>query len=129
MPDRYFEATYQVLFEENPSPMWAFDRDTLAILAINEAAVRQYGYSREEFLTMTVDKIHPSSEISGLIEKCARPGEDCKMEPVHAGIYRHRKKDGTMMDADLICYPIPFNGRHAIFLLVNDVLTRHRRTT
>lgn len=127
MPDTDIEASYQILFEKNPSPMWAFDRETLAVLTVNDAAVRQYGYSRAEFLAMTVADIHPPEEVPGLIEQCALPGKDCKLEPVRAGVYQHRKKDGTAMDADIICYPIPFNGRDAIFVLVRDVRERTRQ--
>ena len=129
MPDPDIETSYQILFEKNPSPMWAFDRETLAILAVNEAAVRQYGYSRAEFLAMTLADIHPTKEVPSLIEKCARPGKDCKMEPVRVGIYQHRKKDGMLMDADIICYPIPFNGRDAIYMLVTDVRKARQQRT
>jgi PAS domain-containing protein len=96
----------------------------LAVFTVNDAAVRQYGYSRAEFLAMTLDDIHPSEKTPGLIEQCALPGNDCKLDPVRAGVYQHRKKDGTLMDADIICYPIPFNGRDAIFVLVTDLRER-----
>ncbi len=130
MSDPDIEASYHILFEKNPSPMWAFDRETLAVLTVNDAAVRGYGYSRAEFLAMTVADIHPSEKVPGLIERCALPGKDCKLEPIRAGIYQHRTKDGTLMDADIICYPIPFNGRDAIFVLVTDARTRaHQRRT
>jgi two-component system, cell cycle sensor histidine kinase and response regulator CckA len=125
--DPDIEASCQILFEKNPSPMWAFDRETLAVLTVNDAAVRQYGFSRAEFLDMTIADIHPPEEVPGLIERCALPGKDCKLEPIRAGIYQHRKKDGTLMDADIICYPIPFNGRDAIFLLVTDARKRTRQ--
>ncbi|HJU04580.1 MAG TPA: PAS domain S-box protein [Nitrospiraceae bacterium] len=123
------EAPYQLLLEKTPSPIIAFDRDTLDILTVNDAAVHQYGYSRQEFLGMTIADIHPSAEVPGMIERCALPGKDCKLDPVRAGVYQHRKKDGTLMDADIVCYPIPFDGRDGIFLLITDVRekTKQRR--
>ncbi|MGH7233191.1 MAG: PAS domain S-box protein [Nitrospiraceae bacterium] len=125
MPDS--EAVYEHLLEKNPSPIVAFDRETLDILTVNDAAVRQYGYSRSEFVTMTIDDIHPSAELSGLIERCTLPGKDCKLDPIRAGVYKHRKKDGTLMEADIICYPMPVNGREAIVMLVIDVHEKARR--
>ena len=121
------EEPFRQLFEKNPAPMLAFDRETLAVLTVNDSAVRQYGYSRGEFVTLTIADIHPSADVPGLIESCALPGKDCKLDPIRAGVYQHRKKDGTLMEADIICYPIPFNGREAIFLLVMNVRRQSRQ--
>ena len=115
------EAMEEHLLEKNPSPIVAFDRETLDILTVNEAAIRQYGYSKSEFLTMTIDDIHPSGEVSGLIERCALPGTDCKMDPIRAGVFKHRRKDGSLMEAEIVCYPMPVNGRDAIVMLIMDV--------
>ena len=61
------EARYRMLFESNPQPMWVFDAESLAFLAINDAAVRHYGYSREEFLSMTMIDLRPVEETPGLL--------------------------------------------------------------
>ena len=68
---RKSEEQYRVLFDRNPQPMWVYDLKTLAFLAVNDAAVRRYGYSRECFLGMTVDAIHPHGR-----RTCA----DCRSE-------------------------------------------------
>src|SRR5262249_51911006 len=56
------EERYRMLFESNPHPMWVYERDTLRFLAVNEAAVRRYGYSRQEFLNMTIEDIRPPED-------------------------------------------------------------------
>jgi len=56
------------LFENNPHPTWVFDRETLRFLAVNAAAVRKYGYSREEFLAMTLKDIRPPEDVPALLE-------------------------------------------------------------
>jgi PAS domain S-box-containing protein len=62
------EEEYRVLFDSNPHPMWVFDVETLAFLAVNDAAVRLYGYSRDEFLGMTIKEIRPLGEVPALLE-------------------------------------------------------------
>ena len=65
------ERSYRLLFESNPSPMWVYDVETLAFLAVNDAAVQTYGYTREEFLAMTIEEIRPPDEPS--TPSCRRP--------------------------------------------------------
>ena len=57
------QEPYRLVFEKNPLPMWVFDTETLAFLAVNDAAIEHYGYSREEFLSMTADRIRPAEEV------------------------------------------------------------------
>jgi PAS domain S-box-containing protein len=66
------EQGYRLLFESNPLPMWVYALDTLEFLAVNDAAVRNYGYSRDEFLSMTIRDIRPPEDIPMLLEKLAR---------------------------------------------------------
>ena len=63
------EERYRLLFERHPNPMWVYDSETLAFLAVNNAAIQQYGYSREEFLAMTIKDIRPSEDIPALIQQ------------------------------------------------------------
>src|SRR4029077_12288347 len=65
---RESEERYRTLFESNPNPMWVYDLETLSFLAVNAAAVRHYGYSQGEFLTMTLKDIRPSEEVPRLME-------------------------------------------------------------
>ena len=82
------EKQYQVLFATYPSPTWVYDAETLAFLAVNDAAVQHYGYSREEFLAMTIRDIRPPEDIPALIES----GTVTSDEPHAAGVWRHLKK-------------------------------------
>src|SRR2546425_2829627 len=87
------EEGYRLLFESNPRPMWIYDRETLAFLAVNDASVHHYGYSREEFLAMTIKDIRPPEDIPSLIEKVllVRPG-------MNSASARHLKKDGALIE-------------------------------
>ena len=71
MSDETFQEQYRLLFESNPHPMWVFDRETMRFLAVNDAAVEQYGYSKEEFLSMTLAQIRSPEDAHG------NPGRVC----------------------------------------------------
>ncbi|WDT77365.1 MAG: PAS domain S-box protein [Candidatus Manganitrophus sp.] len=119
---RESEEKYRILFEHNPHPMWVFDPETLAFLAVNESAIRHYGYSREEFLSMTIKEIRPPEDIPRLLENFR------KMSPgiSRAGVWRHRKKDGTIIDVEITRDLISFMGKQAGLTLANDVTERKK---
>lgn len=119
---RQSEEKYRLLFDTNPHPMWVFDLETLAFLAVNEAAVRHYGYSREEFLSMTIKDLTPTEDIPALIE--ALPQISTRIGA--GGIWRNRKKDGTVIDVEMTSDIISFSGRKAKLVLANDVTERLR---
>jgi len=75
------EDQYRLLFEGNPNPMWVYDEETLRFLAVNEAAVRVYGYSREEFLAKTIVEIRPPEERERLLALLEEPPTD--RPPLH----------------------------------------------
>jgi len=85
------EARYRELFEANPHPMWVYDMQTLSFLAVNDSAVAHYGYSREEFLAMTIRDIRPPEELPKLLENFLR----VKGGVDKAGVWAHCKKDGS----------------------------------
>ena len=89
------EENYRALFDVNPVPMWLRDPKTLAFVAVNDAAVRQYGYSREEFLQMTVRDILAPEEAGSLAD--FRWDNSHGIEPWNAGLRRHRRKDGSFL--------------------------------
>jgi len=117
---RESEERYQLLFRRNPLPMLVIDMATLAYLAVNETAVREYGYSVEEFLSMTVKDIRSPEELSALSQQTA------EMRASESNFFatRHRKKDGSIIDVEVICRTIAFAGYEAKLVLVNDVTQR-----
>jgi PAS domain S-box-containing protein len=118
---RESETRYRLLFEINPSPMWVYDVETFAFLAVNEAAVRHYGYSRNEFLSMKVTEIRPAEDIPQWLEHFqSRPN------PYTGGVWRHRKKDGTEVFVESMARSVDFAGRPARLVLVRDVTDRRR---
>lgn len=116
------EQKYRLLFDNNPLPMWVFDRETLRFLATNEAAIAHYGFSREEFLAMTLEDIRPAEELPRLFHVLSLPEEGLK----RTGIWKHRKKDGTILDVEIISHPLNFGGRSAVLTLANDVTEKIR---
>src|SRR4051812_37615735 len=113
---------YRQLFHRNPQPMWVYDLDTLRFLAVNEAAVRAYGWSEAEFMTMTILQIRPPEEAA----KVARVIADLQSGPHSFGIWRHQRKDGAIMDVEVSGDEIQWKGRRARLTLVNDVTARRR---
>lgn len=111
------QQQYQRLFENHPSPMWVFDRETLAFLAVNNAAIASYGYSREEFLSMSIRDIRPPEDIPKLEEHLAQD----RPSFYFAGIWRHRKKDGTIIDVKITSDQLDFAGKTARVVLAEDV--------
>ena len=118
---RKSEAQYRLLFESNPQAMWVYDLATLRFLAVNDAAVRHYGYSRTEFLDMSIKDIRPPEDVE-LLEKYLKSESD----PIHAGEWRHRKKDGTTINVDITANRLTFGGRPAEFILVTDITERKK---
>ncbi|MDP2004855.1 MAG: PAS domain S-box protein [Rubrivivax sp.] len=115
------EARYRELFASNPHPMWVFDAQTLAFLEVNDAAVAKYGYSRAEFLAMTIADIRPAAELPRLhrnLEEGGGVGFDA------AGIWRHRLKDGTVIVVEISSHGLHFDGRPAVVVLAHDVTSQ-----
>lgn len=113
---------YRLLFDHAPYPMWIVDLDTLAFLEVNETAVRHYGYSREEFLRMTAKDIRPPEDVPRFLETVPL----AKDSPRIAGNWRHRKKDGSIIDVELGLYSFTSEGRRVRLTVVNDVTDARR---
>ncbi len=119
---RQNEERYRLLFERNPHPLFVYDPQTLAYLAVNDAAVEQYGYSREEFLRMTLNDIRPPEDVPAVKARLSR------MQPAfeRQGVWRHRKKDGTLIEVEISTHQIRFGDRPACIGLAVDVTERKR---
>jgi two-component system cell cycle sensor histidine kinase/response regulator CckA len=114
------ESQLQLLFSANPYPMWIYECDTLHFVSVNDAAVRAYGFSREEFLGMTLLDIRPPEE---------KPTFLACVNQIHpgfnsAGVWRHRRKDGNILFAEIKAFAFEKDGRYHELVLVNDVTQR-----
>jgi PAS domain S-box-containing protein len=108
---------YRILFESNPCPMYVCAEGTLEFLAVNHAAVKHYGYSREEFLAMTVLDIRPTEDIPELRDDLAEHHERHNQ----AGAWKHRKKDGSVIHVNVNWQKLDFAGRSAYMVMANDI--------
>jgi len=114
------EKKYRLLFENNPQPMWVYDIETYAFLAVNDAAVLKYGYSREEFLRMTIKDIRPPEDVAKLIENVSLVTQGIE----NSGVWRHCKKDGSLIFVEITSYVLEFEGKKAELVLSNDITDR-----
>jgi two-component system cell cycle sensor histidine kinase/response regulator CckA len=114
---RESEDRYRALFDLNPLPMWVFDKSTLRFLAVNHAAVQTYGYSREEFLGLTIKDIRPPEDVPALAATMARDARG----DYAAGSWRHRKKSGIVFDVSIRSADFDFAGRPSRLVLAEDV--------
>jgi len=113
---------YRLLFEINPHPMWIYDLDTLRFLEVNHSAIIHYGYSREEFLLMTIKDIRPPEDISRLMENINNVTDGIDI----AGVWRHIKKNGERIFVEITSHTIDWMGRKAEMVLSYDVTERKK---
>jgi diguanylate cyclase (GGDEF)-like protein/PAS domain S-box-containing protein len=119
---RQSETQYRLLFDSNPLPMWVFARKTLMFLAVNDAAIRHYGFSRQEFLAMTIAHIRPEADIPDLLKATAKRMHGLQ-EP---GAWRHRKRDGAIIAVEIIAHDLDFQGIDAVFVAAHEITERKR---
>jgi PAS domain S-box-containing protein len=119
---RQAEENYRALFKSSPYPLWIYDTQTMAFLAVNDAAVHHYGYSEAEFLRMTIKDIRPPEEVPRLLAATAELGEAV----YRTGLWRHRKKDGTLILVEITSHAFQFAGRKARMVRADDVTERER---
>ncbi len=116
------DERYGMLFQNNPQPMWVFDVQTLAFLAVNDAAMRHYGYSRDEFLGMTIMDILPPEDAPGVHHGLERTGAPRG----EVALAQHQRKDGTIVDMELVSHEMEMDGRRARLVLGTDITERTR---
>jgi two-component system cell cycle sensor histidine kinase/response regulator CckA len=119
---RKSEAVFRLLFEHNPMPTWVFDTDTLRFLQVNAAAVGQYGYTREEFLRMTLLDIHPESEQGKYQEYLHGRSPEGR----HQGVWKHKNKEGKIFDVETVSHDLDHAGRRVRLSVAQDVSERHQ---
>jgi PAS domain S-box-containing protein len=113
------EKRYSDLFYYSPQPMCVYDLDTLRFLSVNNAAVQNYGYTEEEFLSMTVKEVRYEEDIAMLEHAIEQIKQHNKV--LNLGIFRHVKKNGEIIYADVHSNPVVFDGKKAVLIIVNDV--------
>lgn len=109
------EQRYAALFAEVPAPMWVFDDVTYEFRAVNEAAIENYGYARDEVLAMTMFGLHPVSDHARLRKRLS------DKSPLRKGAWLHRRKDGTMFPVSVVSKLIQYGGRPARFVMALDL--------
>ena len=117
------EHRYRELFESNPEPMWVYDDETLRFLAVNAAAVQNYGYSREQFLNMILTELR--------VPEANRPAAELEEKPAGQKIRppspcRHRKRNGEIIDVETTRHGLTMEGKGASLVLSSDVTERKR---
>ncbi len=117
------EHEYRFLFENNPLPMWLYDEATLVFLAVNEAAIDHYGYTRAEFLKMTLKDIRPAEDIPRLLADIAATTRPLN----NAGEWRHMRRDGTIFPVEIVSHTLDYQNRKVRLVVVHD-LTEQKRS-
>lgn len=108
------EAVLGIPFARNSYPMWVFDRETFAFLDVNNAAVHQYGYSRDEFLSMAIRDIRPAADVPELLRQTETPRP---LGQSTAERWRHQTKSGTVFEVMITSWELTFGGRPAELVL------------
>ena len=124
---RESEKQYRLIFDGSPTPMWVTDVETLDFLEVNEAAIQHYGYSREEFLGMNSLAIRASGDTERYrkyVDEVIKT--DLGAGTGRAGLWRHRKKGGEMIDVEVTWSKITFGSRPALLIMAHDVTERKR---
>jgi diguanylate cyclase (GGDEF)-like protein/PAS domain S-box-containing protein len=111
---RQSEASFRLLFANNPHPMWVYEASSLRFLEVNDAAVARYGYAREEFLEMRVPDL----------ERTPAPAPPRKRRGQES--FTHCLKDGTLIDVEVIAHDLTFAGREAVLVVCHDVTERRQ---
>ena len=116
------ERIYRYLFEKNPFPITIWDFENLQIVECNEAACRKYGYSKEELLSLTIKELRPAEDIP-LIEDAVKT--EAAYGEYHRRTWRHKKKNGELMYADVTGHLMDYRGRRVALNLINDITESH----
>jgi PAS domain S-box-containing protein len=117
---RQSEENFRYLFQNSPLPKWVYSIETLRFLEVNQAAVSKYGYSREEFLSMTLKDIRPEEDVERLMQWLQQPWA----HNLQAIDWRHRCKDGQILDVDLFLKDIEFGNEPARLSVTIDITAR-----
>ena len=112
------EQKYKLLFDSNPMPLWMIDKDNRKVIAVNDAAAKHYGYTKEELINLDTKVLRPTEDSKNQFDgyKYEADGE--------LGVVRHLKKDGTVMFVQIVAHDIVFEGKHVRLSMTNDITER-----
>jgi diguanylate cyclase (GGDEF)-like protein/PAS domain S-box-containing protein len=120
---RESEKQYRMLFETSHTAMYVYDAKTLFILAVNKAAIEQYGFSEQEFLGKSVIEIRPEEDVPAFLQDISRS----RIGPQpNRGLWKHRTKAGAIIDVEIVCNHLEFNGNDSILIAAHDVTEQKR---
>lgn len=106
-------------FETSTVPMWVFDQETLAFLAVNDAAVRIYGYARSQFLRMSILDIRPPEEVIAVVRDALHPHESHGT----AERWRHRDQRGEVFEVEIQCHDLMYEAQPARLVISRKLKT------
>jgi PAS domain S-box-containing protein len=116
------EERYRLLFDNNPIPSMVYDLQTLRFMAVNDAAVLHYGYTREEFLFLTINDIYTGEEMPALLKVLSKLDKGEKQ----TGVWKHRLKSGSVIDVEITSHCLTLNEIRAHVILANDITERKK---
>jgi PAS domain S-box-containing protein len=119
---QHFQEQQRLLFDNIPYPVWVYESYTLAIKDVNQSAIRSYGYSREEFLSLTIKDLRPAEDIPALLENGKNAPEGAETR----GSWKHRKKNGALIDVEITTGTVVFEGRDARLVVATDITERKK---
>jgi PAS domain S-box-containing protein len=123
---RVSEESYRYLFYNNPFPMWIYDPHSLRFVEVNNAAMEKYGYTRDEFLNLTLLDVRNCEDAEKLADAVNnRIGKAYN----NGGVWKHKKKNGESMDVEISSHKIEYEGNNAVLVLINDVTEKNKAAT
>lgn len=112
------EERYRKLFYTNPMPMWVYQKDSYRFTEVNDAAIAKYGYTRDEFLSMTILDIRPEEDIDK-VKKAFKQQKDGYL--VHHDTWRHVKRNGELLYVEITAHHITHDNMPSVLVLINDI--------
>jgi PAS domain S-box-containing protein len=112
------EEKYRTIFSKSPLPTWIYDPETLRFLEVNEAAIRHYGYSHDQFLNMTLKDIRPPEDIEAVLKEVKIM--DLRSD-AQQGVWRHIKKNGQLIIVETMAHAIDYGNRKVRMVIANDI--------
>ncbi len=111
-----------MLFQNHPMPMWVYDQNTLAFLQVNDAAVKKYGYSPDEFRSLTIKDIRPAEDVDALVANLKKNRGNLEF----SGTWRHKLKDGQIINVEITSHTLEFKGHPGVLVVAQDTTVRNR---